>query len=163
VESESGLGTTFIISLPKFNSESEKNQNDESGKLKKEKDISIDLSGIKLLLIDDEHIFLDVLKKILIRTGAEVTSVSSGLESVEIFRKNKFDIVFLDYMLPGMNGSEIISELKKINNEIPVIFLSGKSELDSQSAEKLGAAGILKKPVGIYEVYEIIRSILKTK
>lgn len=83
----------------------------------------------------------------------DVTHSNNGKEAFELFCKNDFDLCVLDIMLPDMDGFEIVSAIRKRNEEIPVIFLSAKTlKEDRINGLKLGADDYLIKPYSIEEL-----------
>ncbi|MDK2770848.1 MAG: response regulator transcription factor [Flavobacterium sp.] len=83
----------------------------------------------------------------------DVTHVSNGKEAFELFCKENFDLCVLDIMLPDMDGFEIAEEIRKRNEEIPIIFLSAKTmKEDRIKGLRLGADDYLVKPYSIEEL-----------
>ena len=83
----------------------------------------------------------------------DVTHVSNGKEAFELFCKENFDLCVLDIMLPDMDGFEIAQEIRKRNEEIPIIFLSAKTmKEDRIKGLRLGADDYLVKPYSIEEL-----------
>jgi len=87
-----------------------------------------------ILCIDDESAGLLPRKMLLESAGHRVITARSGAEGIEIFRSEKVDAVILDYWMAEMKGTAVAWELKRINPNIPVIVLSGVSELPGESA-----------------------------
>lgn len=83
----------------------------------------------------------------------DVTHISNGKEAFELFCKENFDLCVLDIMLPDMDGFEIAEEIRKRNEEIPIIFLSAKTmKEDRIKGLRLGADDYLVKPYSIEEL-----------
>lgn len=83
----------------------------------------------------------------------DVTHISNGKEAFELFCKENFDLCVLDIMLPDMDGFEIAQEIRKRNEEIPIIFLSAKTmKEDRIKGLRLGADDYLVKPYSIEEL-----------
>jgi signal transduction histidine kinase/CheY-like chemotaxis protein len=91
-------------------------------------------SAATILCIDDETTGLLPRKLLLESAGHRVITARSGAEGIEIFRSEKVDAVILDYWMSEMKGTAVASELKRINPAVPVIVLSGVSELPGESA-----------------------------
>ncbi|MCR5045397.1 MAG: response regulator [Treponema sp.] len=104
-----------------------------------------------ILLTDDEQIVIDSLSMILSKNfEGQITlfSASSGTKALEIARSSGIDIIFMDIHMPGMNGLETISLIKKINPNIVIIILSAYDQFQyAQEALNLGAFKYLTKPV----------------
>lgn len=83
----------------------------------------------------------------------QVTHCNNGKTAFELFCKNNFDLCVLDIMLPEMDGFEIATQIRKLNQEIPIIFLSAKTmKEDRIKGLKLGADDYLVKPYSIEEL-----------
>jgi len=154
VYSERGHGTTFDIYLPA----SEK-------KVMKEKTLTgIIIKGSEsILLVDDEHVVIDVGKELLEELGYEVLLARSGREAIEIYEENKekMDLVILDMIMPDMSGGDTYDRLKEINPDIKVLLSSGYS-IDGQATEILnrGCEGFIQKPFDIKQLSQKLREIL---
>lgn len=86
-----------------------------------------------ILCIDDESSALLVRKRVLESAGYRVASARSGEEGIRLFRSEAFDLVILDYWMPSMNGIVTARELRRINPAVPLIILSGLSQLLDES------------------------------
>ncbi|HEY4740850.1 MAG TPA: response regulator [Candidatus Acidoferrales bacterium] len=87
----------------------------------------------KILCIDDEASALSIRKRVLESAGYRVVAARSGDEGLERFRAESFDLVILDYWMPGMHGIATARQLKKINPAVPMIILSGLSQLPDET------------------------------
>ena len=105
---------------------------------------------INVLMVDDEAQFRATTSKILIKKGFNTTMAASGEEAVEILKSNPQDVVILDIMMPGIDGHEALSQIKKISPQTQVIMLTGHGGLASakRSLEQ-GAFDYLTKPCDI--------------
>ena len=105
---------------------------------------------IKLLLVDDEKGIADALKDFFEHRGFFAMTAGSGEDALELIRKDKPNIVFLDVAMKGMGGLETLKWIKKIDKSIRVIMLSGRSEQDVvERAKELGADEYITKPFRI--------------
>lgn len=105
-------------------------------------------SEIKLLIVDDEIGFADVLCKRMIRRGVNATAAASGKEAVLILRKQSFDVAIVDLKLEGMDGVEILKVFKLMAPQMPVLMLTGHGCEDARAmCMKNGADGYLSKPI----------------
>ncbi|MBW1900141.1 MAG: response regulator, partial [Deltaproteobacteria bacterium] len=103
---------------------------------------------VKLLLVDDEEVFLRGLAKVLSKRGITPTQAVSGRECLSILDKEPIDVVILDVKMPGMNGLEVLGHIKKKYPRIEVILLTGfATTRDGVEGIKLGAFDYLSKPV----------------
>lgn len=106
------------------------------------------MDKIKILWVDDEIDYLKPHILFLEKKNYEVTTCNNGLDAIEIFDNENFDIVFLDENMPGMSGLETLSEMKEKKSAIPMIMIT-KSEEEYIMEEAIGAkiADYLIKPV----------------
>jgi DNA-binding NtrC family response regulator len=112
---------------------------------------------IRLLLVDDEVGFVEVLSKRVSRRDMEVTTAFSGSEAIQTLRRQDFDIAVLDLKLEDMDGIEVLKIFKKMDPKMPVIMLTGHgSEKSALEGIKFGAFDYLTKP---YELDDLIQKI----
>jgi two-component system response regulator PilR (NtrC family) len=98
-------------------------------------------------LIDDEPIIHDVLGQLLETEGYQVEISSSGEEALKKFEEQKFDLVLLDLLMPGIDGLGVLKEIKKFDPEAPVIIITAYASVESAlSAIKMGAYDYIQKP-----------------
>ena len=101
----------------------------------------------RLLLVDDEEMFLEFLSRRLISYQYDVTTCLSGESALEMTIEHDFDVVILDVLMPGMDGIETLGEIKKIKPLTEVIMLTGHASRESGiEGMRLGAYGYLSKP-----------------
>jgi len=106
--------------------------------------------GIRLLLVDDEVGYLEVLSKRLSRRGFEVTTASSGEEAIRAARRWDFDVAVVDLKMEDMDGIEVLKTLKRMVPDLEVIILTGHgSERAAREGIAQGAFDYLIKPVGL--------------
>src|SRR5512137_1614243 len=101
----------------------------------------------KVLIIDDEKLVRWSLQQKLSKEGYEAESAQTGEEGLHMLREDSFELVLLDLRLPGINGVEVLREIKKLDREIGVIMLTADTGLQ-QAVEcvRLGAHNYLTKP-----------------
>ena len=117
----------------------------------------------KILLIDDEPAFLEMMKKPLVSGGYEILLAEDGEEGYEIAKKEKPDLIVLDVMLPVMDGFKVCGLLKNDARftQIPVILFSAKaSDTETALAEEVKADVYLTKMEGSKRLLEEIRRLL---
>ena len=116
---------------------------------------------IKVLIVDDEDQFRKTTKKLLEKRGFQTILAENGYEAIEK-AKEKPDAVVLDIKMPGMDGQEVLKEIKKISSELPVIMLTGHGGLDSaQESLGDGAFDYLLKPCDINLLTSKIKEAVK--
>ena len=122
------------------------------------------MENAKILWVDDE---IDLLKphiKFLEIKGFQVESVSNGFDALEAVKEENYDVVFLDEQMPGMNGLEVLEEIKGISPHIPVVMIT-KSEEEHIMEEAIGSqiADYLIKPVNPSQILLACKKILQNK
>lgn len=114
-------------------------------------------NAIKLLLVDDEIGFVEVLGKRLSKRNMDVTAVSSGTRAIQSLRKQDFDVAVLDLKLEDMDGIEILRIFKKLVPDMPVIMLTGHgSEEAAREGMACGAFDYLTKPSDLDDLVQKI-------
>lgn len=116
-----------------------------------------------ILIIDDSSTNNLLFQSILEENGFEVIVSTTGKAGLAAMQKNKADLVLLDVMMPGLDGFDVLKEIKEDENNqsVPVLMLTAKKDSESmKKALDLGAADYLIKPVGIKEIVEKIRKVL---
>lgn len=115
---------------------------------------------MKILLIDDEESILNLIRMNLILEGFEVEVSSCGYDGVEKFKTFNPDLVILDVMMPDIDGFQVLNKLREINNEIPVMLLTAKGQInDKLLGLQLGADDYITKPFDSRELILRIRAI----
>jgi len=113
---------------------------------------------IRVLIVDDEERFRVTVEATLKHRGFDVKTVANGLEAVEEMKKGDVDVVVLDFKMPGMNGNEVLREIKHIKPDVRVIMLTGHGTLDSALESWVdGIFTYLAKPCSINLLAERIR------
>lgn len=112
----------------------------------------------KVLIVDDEKGFLDVLAERMQSRGMEVTTATSAKEALQKLETETFDAIVLDLMMPEMGGIEALQRIKGKNPDAEVILLTGQPSVSiGVEAMKLGASDFLVKPADINELTEKIK------
>ena len=114
----------------------------------------------KILVVDDDVAILDMIGTILNKDGHLVTKVSNPLE-INIEKVNRYDLILLDIMMPGIDGFALCSKIRKLV-ECPILFLTAKTEESSLvSGLSLGADDYICKPFGVMELRARIAAHLR--
>ncbi len=122
------------------------------------------MAETRILIIDDELILRESLAAWLERDGYKVVSVASGEEGLKLIEEEYFDIVFLDIKLEGMDGLEVLREIRKIDPDISVLMITAYGSISTAvEAMKLGASDYLLKPFEPDELSMLIEKILKQR
>jgi two-component system response regulator HydG len=118
--------------------------------------------GKKLLIVDDDPSFNEMLSNYLLRNDFMVESAHSGQSALELLKNHKFDLVLTDFKLPKMNGLELIEIIKKEKAQIPVILITNYADIRTAvQSIKLGAYEFVNKPVNPDELLKTIEKALE--
>ena len=118
----------------------------------------------RLLLVDDEVGYLDVLAKRLTHRGFKVTTASSGAEAIRALRYWEFDLAVVDLKMEDMDGIEVLKVLKKMDPALQVIILTGHgSERAARDGIAHGAFDYLIKPIGLDPLIARISAALSSE
>ncbi|MFA5404125.1 MAG: ATP-binding protein [Ignavibacteria bacterium] len=158
VESKVGKGSIFSFSISFGISDK---QNIEE---KKVIQIHRNLSGIKLLLAEDNVMNQFFAKQLFLKWEIKVDVANNGIEAVELLKKNDYDIVLLDLQMPEMNGFEVIEVIRNIksdvrNHNIPVIALT--ADISPDTKEKVNSSGMNDIVLKPFEQHELCSKISK--
>jgi PAS domain S-box-containing protein len=154
VESQLGKGTTFTIYLPII-----KKRSDHNAYFPEQ----LPTGTERILFVDDEAPIAKMVSQILDRLGYSVTTRTSSLEALELFRSkpNDFDLVITDTTMPNMTGDKLAIELMKIRPDIPVILCTGYSKkISDETASAIGIKAFFYKPLVKADMAKIIRKVL---
>jgi len=111
----------------------------------------------RVLLVDDEEQFLDVLSQRLKARGLKVDAVTSGEDAVKQVEDHNFDAIIVDLAMPGIDGIETLKRIKEKRPDLEIIMLTGHATVKSGiEAMKLGADDFLEKPVDLNVLLEKI-------
>jgi DNA-binding NtrC family response regulator len=114
-----------------------------------------------ILIVDDEEIMREILETLLTREGYQVRLASNAAEGLELARTQSFDAAILDMMMPGMDGITALDELKKIDDDLPVLMITAFASIENAiSAMKRGAFDYITKPFKNDEVLVVLRNAL---
>jgi two-component system, OmpR family, response regulator len=118
--------------------------------------------SLKLLLVEDDKNFGDVLKSYLEMNDYDVVLAENGEIGFELFKKGKFDLCIFDVMMPKKDGFSLAKDVRAINQQIPIIFLTARGmKEDVVEGLKIGADDYIKKPFNSEELLLRIQAILK--
>ena len=112
----------------------------------------------KVLIVDDDKAFLQILAERMQNRGMEVSTAESAAEALKMLEKESYDAVLLDLMMPEMGGIEALQIMRKKQPEIQVIFVTGHPSVSKGvEAIKLGAMDFIPKPVDMNELTQKIQ------
>jgi DNA-binding NtrC family response regulator len=119
---------------------------------------------IKLLLVDDEMNFLQVIAERLALKGFDVIVATNGREAVASAEKDLFDVAVVDFQMSGMDGTQILKALKERHKYLEIIMLTGHATIDSAvECTKFGAFKYLEKPYDFEKLVEVIKDAYEAR
>ena len=117
-----------------------------------------------VLLVDDNAEMVKVISRLLERSGHKVTSHTNPGDAIAAYRKERHDIVITDIGMSAMTGWELAQKIKEIDPEAAIVFITGwGAQVDHEKARRVGAKGIINKPLSKDKILGTINSILKDK
>ncbi len=117
----------------------------------------------KILVVDDEHLIRWSLEQSLRKQGYEVQTAASGEEALRLLQEDPPDVVLLDIQLPGLDGLEVLTRAKELDEDLIVIMVSAVGVLETAvKAMRLGAYDYINKPFNLDELSIIVRKALET-
>ncbi|EDM26653.1 DNA-binding response regulator [Lentisphaera araneosa HTCC2155] len=117
---------------------------------------------MKVLIAEDDILIREGLVDIFEDEGYQIAEAANGREALDLYHNEKPDFICLDIMMPEINGYDVCREIRKVDSDIPVIFLSAKSqEEDKLQGFELGADDYITKPFGIKEVIARVRAVTR--
>lgn len=117
---------------------------------------------MKVLIAEDDPNILEGLKEVLQQEGYTVTGAANGEEALQLYHETQPQILCLDIMMPGINGYDLCKTIRKEDPQVPILFISAKSEeIDRVLGLELGADDFIVKPFGVREVIARIRAVTR--
>ena len=159
VESKKGIGTTFTVEIPLELTEQDIHQ-------KQEEPVHRDLTGVNVLMAEDNDLNAELATMLLEDLGMTVTRAADGQEVVDLFAEypaGTYDIILMDIMMPKMDGHQAAKAIRAMYadrpdaEEIPIIALSANAfSEDVQASLDAGMNGHVSKPLNMEEVTKVI-------
>ncbi|MBI1184654.1 response regulator [bacterium] len=119
-------------------------------------------SDVKILMVEDDDSLGSILREYLLLKGYNVTHAKDGLEALDWFARDKFDICLLDVMMPKLDGFNVARKIREEENYTPIIFVTAKSmQADKLEGLKIGADDYVTKPFSMEELQLRIEAILR--
>jgi DNA-binding response OmpR family regulator len=117
---------------------------------------------MKILIAEDDRFIREGLQELLESEGYSTIPASDGEDALKLYEKEKPDFVLLDIMMPKQDGYALCREIRKVDADVPIIFISAKSEeIDRVVGLELGADDYIMKPFGSREVIARIRAVTR--
>lgn len=156
IDSELGKGSTFTVYLPQVKREVVSDEATEA---------PIDSGHERILFVDDEVALTKLAKKMLRQLGYTVTTRTSSIEALELFKTipHRFDLVITDKTMPNMTGDQMAVEMMKVRPDMPVILCTGFSEqVTREDVKAMGIRTLLMKPIVWGKLAKTVREALDT-
>lgn len=122
------------------------------------------MSSPKILVVDDQPVNVQLLKRKLEREGIQVAAAYTGIEALELVQKEKPDLILLDVMMPDMDGMEVCQRLQEAEDtrSIPIIFITARSSKESKlEGLAVGAVDYITKPIDLDETLARVQTQLR--
>ena len=118
---------------------------------------------MKILIIDDDENYRELLQEIIRRMGHEAETAATAIEGLEKLQTNSYYLLIVDYQIPGMTGLELIQKVRRSNQELHVVVISGYDSFPSEkNTSDLKLTGYLTKPIDFEEFENIIQKLSTT-
>ncbi len=122
----------------------------------------MDQKHLRILIVDDEKEVAEILGKLMEVDGHNVTVTFDGRKALEISRKDRFDMVFADISMPGMDGIDLTKKLLELNGNVRVVIITGHlGSVEVELALKAGAKKFMRKPFTKKDIDHTIQDMLK--
>jgi CheY-like chemotaxis protein len=158
------IGDKILSSGQSTEGESMQLRFDAEGKSKKldMETIRESVQNLKIAVVDDDFIIQELIKKTFSKTGADLRTFSDGGEFLEGMEKENFDLVFLDLIMPKVDGFAVLNALRLKNTRPPVIILSSVTQRETViQAFQMGVKSYLTKPLSMENIFKKAMEILK--
>ena len=117
----------------------------------------VDLTGKKLLVVEDDEMNFIYLTQIFKLTKGEITRAKNGNEALNYARNNKYDIILMDIQLPDISGNEITKEIRNFDSDTPIIAQTASRTPDETDASiEAGCTEVLVKPFTIHDFSRVM-------
>ena len=115
----------------------------------------------KVLVIDDEKSIRNTLKDVLEYEKNNVDLADNGIDALKKVSENTYDLIFSDIKMPEMDGIEVLQKIKEINDEVPVVMISGHGNIETAvECIKKGAFDFIEKPIDLNRLLVTMRNAL---
>jgi len=118
----------------------------------------------RVLIVDDEESIRITLSEFLIRANYEVDQADSAYTALKLFKKNKYDCVITDIIMPKMTGIELLKEIRKFDSNCRIIIMTGEPTVDTAiQAVQMGANDYCSKPIRKNEILDVVKKNIEVK
>jgi CheY-like chemotaxis protein len=115
---------------------------------------------MEIMIVDDEPQVAEVLATSLQRQGHRTTVVHSGQEALDRIKGGAYDALFLDVSMPGMNGLDVMAEVRRIRPALAVVVITGHATADEiEDVKRMGAVDVIQKPSALTHYHQAIERL----
>ena len=118
----------------------------------------------KVLIVDDEKDFLDIISERMLARGMDVSTATSAEDALNMVEEEAFDVVILDFMMPALDGFKALKLMKAKRPDVQIIVLTGNvPEEKRMEAKALGALDVIEKPPDLKDLIQKIKKAKKAQ
>ncbi len=122
------------------------------------------MAEFRVLLVDDEEELVNALVERLRYRDIEAEYALNGIDALHMLKERTFDIVVLDLKLPGMDGTEVLKNIRQYHPEVPVLMITGHGSVTGDEQAKIDeAAAFLAKPIHLEDLIEKMREVIRSQ
>ena len=120
--------------------------------------------ALKVLIVDDEKEFLNIIAERIAARGMDVSTASSAEDALNMIEEKSYDVVIMDFMMPALDGFKALKLMKSRQPEVQILLLTGNL-LDEQrmEAKALGALDVIEKPPDLKDLIQKIKKAQKAR
>jgi len=120
--------------------------------------------SVKVLIVDDEKDFLDIIAERISARGMDVSTASSAEDALNMVEEESFDVVIMDFMMPALDGFKALKLMKTKQPEVQIILLTGNVPDEKRiEARALGALDVIEKPPDLNDLIQKIKKAKKAR
>jgi two-component system, OmpR family, response regulator len=122
------------------------------------------MAQLSLLVVDDDRDVCEYLEDFLVHDGYHVTTINDPTTAVEELKSGDYHVLILDLMMPKLNGIDLLGQIRRVDDDIAVVILTGYPSLESATASiEHDVSAYIKKPFSIDEFREVLTRIARKK
>ena len=122
------------------------------------------MNKIKVLLVEDENVLASIIKEALETRDFQITIAGNGVEGWTLYHQVKPDLCVIDVMMPRKDGFSLVGDIRKVDGQVPIIFLTAKTQPeDVLKGFEVGADDYMKKPFSMEELVYRLKSLIRRK